>query len=137
MGQVKVTFSGGVVAAPEHKTLGGADALQFPVYVNHTRKNKDTGEYDKTGDTTKIRVTLWRDLASEDIQQGDIVEIEGTLVEKEFDKQDGTKGRALQTEYVNSIVVKHRGGGNNQGSGSGGGQRGFGGGSAPSGSKGF
>lgn len=135
MGQVKVTFSGGVVAAPERKNLGGADALQFPVYVNHTKKNKDTGEYDKTGDTTKIRVTLWRDLANEDIQQGDIVEIEGTLVEKEFQKQDGSTGRALQTEYVNSIVVKHRGGGN-QGSGSGG-QRGFGGGGSPSASKGF
>lgn len=134
MGQVKVTFSGGVVAAPEKKSLGNTDALQFPVYVNHTKKNKDTGEYDKTGDTTKIRVTLWRELANEDIQQGDIVEIEGTLVEKEFQKQDGSTGRALQTEYVNSIVVKHRGG-SNQGSGSGG-QTGFGGG-APSASKGF
>lgn len=125
MAQVKVTFSGGVVAEPERKSLGGADALQFPVYVNHSRKDKDTGEYVDTGDTTKIRVTLWRDLADEDIQKGDIVEIEGTLVEKEFDKQDGTKGRALQTEYVNSIVVKHRKQGGNSGGG------------APSGAKGF
>lgn len=106
MAQVKVEFSGGVVAEPEAKELGGHAALQFPVYVNHSKKVN--GEYVDSGDTTKIRVTLWGDLAGTDIRKGDIVEVEGTLVEKEFPKQDGSQGRALQTEFVNSIVVKYR-----------------------------
>jgi hypothetical protein len=39
---------------------------------------------------------------------GDLVEVVATLVEKEFDKKDGTQGRSLQTDYVESVVVKHR-----------------------------
>lgn len=108
MSQVKAVFSGGVVADPEVKDVAGNRVLEFPVYVNHTRKNRDTGNYDPTGDTTKIRVSLWRDLADTDVQKGDIVEIDATIVEKEWEKQDGTKGRMLQTEFVNSIVRKYR-----------------------------
>jgi hypothetical protein len=82
--------------------------LEFPLYVNHTKKDKDSGEYVKTGDVSKVRVTLWRDLAGTDIQKGDLVEVVATLVEKEFDKKDGTQGRSLQTDYIESVVVKHR-----------------------------
>lgn len=108
MSQIKATFSGGVVADPESRQAGGADLLEFPVYVNHQRKDKDTGDYVPTGETSKIRVTLWRELSETDIQKGDIVEIVGTLKEVEFDKKDGTRGRQLQTDYVESAVVKWR-----------------------------
>lgn len=108
MSQVKVEFSGGVVADPETRDVAGHKVLEFPVYVNHQRKDKDSGEYLPTGDTTKIRVSLWRDLADTDIRKGDIVKVEGTLVEKEYDKQDGTKGRSLQTDFVNSCAVVYR-----------------------------
>ncbi len=112
MSQIKATFTGGIVAEPERKVVGQSNLLSFPVYVNHTKKNKDTGEYDKTGDVSKIRVTLWRDLADNtDVQKGDLVEVTATLVEKEFPKQDGTTGRSLQTDWVESVVVKHRGNG--------------------------
>ena len=57
---------------------------------------------------SKVRVTLWRDLADTDIQKGDLVEVVATLIEKEFPKKDGTQGRSLQTDYVESVVVKHR-----------------------------
>lgn len=108
MSQVKVSFTGGVVADPERRTVGESQLLEFPVYVNHSKKNRDTGEYEPTGDTTKIKVALWRDLASTDIQKGDLVEVSGTIVEKEFQKKDGTAGRSLQTDWVESIVVKFR-----------------------------
>ena len=109
MSQVKAIFSGGVVADPERRSVGTQEVLEFPVYVNHQRKDKDTGEYVPTGDTTKIRVTLWREMADLDIRKGDIVEVDGTLVEKEYDRKDGQgKGRSLQTEFVNSVVVKYR-----------------------------
>lgn len=108
MAQFKAEFSGGVVAEPERKQIGQSTLLEFPVYVNHTRKNRDTGEYEPTGDTTKVRVALWRDLADTDIRKGDIVEVKCTVVEKEFTKRDGSEGRALQTDYVESCVVKFR-----------------------------
>lgn len=104
MAQVKAQFSGSVVAEPEAKELGGHSALQFPVYVNHSKKVN--GEYVDSGDVTKIRVTLWGEMAAEDVRKGDIVEIDGTLVEKEWEKKDGGTGRQLQTEFVNSIVRK-------------------------------
>ena len=106
MAQVKAQFSGGVVADPELKDVAGNAVLEFPVYVNHSKKVGE--EYVDTGDTTKIRVSLWGDLSATDIRKGDIVEIDGTLVEKEFQKRDGTPGRSLQTQFVNSIVVKYR-----------------------------
>lgn len=109
MSQVKATFTGTVVAEPEKKeTRNGVAKLEFPVYINHAKKNKDTGNYATTGDVTKFRVTLWGDRVDTDIQRGDLVEVVATIVEKEFDKRDGTKGRSLQTDYVEAISVKFR-----------------------------
>jgi single-stranded DNA-binding protein len=109
MSQVKAVFTGGIVAEPERREVNGASLLEFPVYVNHSKKNKDTGEYVPTGDTTKVKVTLWRELADNtDVRKGDLVEVSGTIVEKEFDKKDGTKGRQIQTDWVESVVVKYR-----------------------------
>lgn len=109
MSQIKVTFSGAVVAEPEKKQVGGSNLLEFPVYVNHTKKSKDSGDYEPTGEVSKIRVTLWREKAEmSDVQKGDIVEVVGTLVERNFTRKDGTEGRQLQTDYVESVIVKYR-----------------------------
>jgi len=109
MSRINAVFTGNVVAEPTKKDINGTSLLEFPVYVNHTKKDRDSGEYVKTGDTSKIRVTVWRDLAASlDVRQGDLVEVHGTLVEKEFDKKDGTQGRSLQTDYIESVVVKYR-----------------------------
>lgn len=113
MSRVEAKFTGTIVAEPDHKqTKNGVDKVEFPVYVNHARKNKDTGSYSTTGDVTKIRVTLWGEKIGLDVRRGDLVEVIATIVEKEFDKRDGTKGRSLQTEYVDAITVKHRKDGN-------------------------
>jgi single-stranded DNA-binding protein len=108
MSRIIAEFSGKVVAEPESKEVGGAPLLQFPVYVNRTKKNRDTGEYEPTGDTSKIRVGLWRDLASEDIRKGDIVEVKASIYEREYETNDGRTGRSLETDFVDSIVVKWR-----------------------------
>lgn len=109
MSQIKATFTGSVVAAPEQgRTANGAAKLEFPVYVNHAKKNKETGNYDKTGDVSKIRVTLWGDRLSADIRQGDLVEITATIIEKTFQKRDGTEGCQLQTDWVEYVTIKHR-----------------------------
>lgn len=107
MSQIKATFTGAVVADPEHgQTPTGAQFVKFPVYVNHSKKNKESGEYVKTGDVSKITVTLWGDKTATDIKMGDVVEVTATLVEKEWDKRDGSKGRRIQTDYVESTTVK-------------------------------
>lgn len=111
MGTLRVTFDGGVVAEPEFKEVGsnGARVLEFPVYVNRRRKNRDSGEYEDTGDVTKIRVQLWNEAAdTTDVRKGDIVEVTGTLYEREYQKRDGTPGRALETDFVEQVRVVFR-----------------------------
>lgn len=111
MGQVRSTFDGGVVAEPELKEVGsnGARVLEFPVYVNRRRKNRDSGEYEDTGDVTKIRVQLWNEAAdTADVRKGDIVEVVASLYEREYEKRDGTVGRALETDFVDQVRVVYR-----------------------------
>lgn len=107
----KITISGGVVAEPEYKTpTERFRVLEFPLYDNETRKNKDTGEYEKTGNVTKLKVVLKNDLADQwrgKIKQGDIVEITGSITEREYEKRDGTNGRSLETTWVDSVTVKY------------------------------
>lgn len=107
MSQVKVQFSGSVVAEPTLKQVGQSSVLEFPVYVND-QKPDGSGGYVDTGDVTKIRVSLWGEMSGMDVQKGDIVEIDGSIVEKEFEKRDGTQGRSIQTKFVNSLMRKWR-----------------------------
>lgn len=108
MSQIKAVFDGAVVAEPEYFTTNsGADGVNIAVYVNRQRKNRDTGVYEDTGDVSKIRVTLWGELAETKILKGDIVEVDATLYERAYEGKNGP-GRSLETDWVNSIVVKHR-----------------------------
>lgn len=110
MGRFTATFDGGIVAEPERIGKDG-QGVGFPVYVHEQRKNKDTDAYEDTGNTSKIQVALWGDLAAADVRYGDIVEIDASLHEREYEKKDGSKGRQLETQFVNSIVLKYRKGG--------------------------
>ena len=121
MGKFNATFDGGVVAEPELRNFdSGARVLSFPVYVNERRKNRESQEFEDTGNVSKIRVQLWNDAADEaDIRKGDIVEVAAALTEREYDKQDGTKGRSLETTFVDSVKVTYRAKGGSDSGGSG------------------
>ena len=107
MSQIKSTFTGSVVADPRFETTpNGAKKMTFPVYVNHARKNKDTGAFVKTGDVSKIRVTLWGDKTALEINKGDLVVVTATLVEKRWVNKDGVAGQQLETEWVEDVTVK-------------------------------
>lgn len=107
MSQIKSTFTGSVVADPRFETTpNGASKMTFPVYVNHAKKNKDTGQFVKTGDVSKIRVTLWGDKTALEINKGDLVVVTATLVEKRWTSKDGSPGQGLQTDWVESVEVK-------------------------------
>ena len=113
MSSIKATFTGTIVADPEMKeTKNGVKFLEFPVYVNHARKNKETGTWATTGDVTKFRVSLWGTRAESDLRKGDLVQVTATIVEKEFAKRDGSTGRSLQTDFIEHIELKHRKDGN-------------------------
>ncbi len=108
--QVKAQFTANVTNAPEIREVGAKNTplKELNLAVNHDKKNKDTGEYERTGDTTWVTVKLWGDRASEDYRKGDLVEFDGTIIEKAFTRKDGTEGRRLESDYVGSIVVKFR-----------------------------
>lgn len=105
MTQLKATFDGNIAADPEIKDVNGRSVMEFPVLINHARKNKDTGKYAPTGDVTRVRVSLWRDFDDPDLQKGALVKITATLVNKEWTKSDGTKAYNLQTEYVEEVEI--------------------------------
>lgn len=106
--QLKAEFSGNVTNVPEVKKIGAKETplKELRVAVNHDRKNKETGEFEKTGDTTWVTVKLWGDRAYEDFRKGDLVKYEGTLVEKHFG-EDG-KGRQLESDWIESLDVLYR-----------------------------
>ena len=108
--QLRATFTGNVTNEPTVQAIGQKQTplKELVVAINHDRKNRDTGEYEQTGDTTWITVKLWGERADLDFQKGDLVEFEGTLVEKHFTKRDGTEGRRLESDYVESVTVKYR-----------------------------
>lgn len=109
MSKFVATFDGAVVAEPEKFEAGSNHGVRFPVYVNERKKDQATGDYKDTGNTAKIKVTLWNDLADNtEVYKNDIVEIAASLTEREYDKKDGTKGRELVTTFVDSLVLKYR-----------------------------
>jgi single-stranded DNA-binding protein len=107
--QVKAQFTGNVTNDPELKTVGAKNTplKELNIAINHDKKNRDTGEYERTGDTTWVTVKLWGEAANQEIGKGDLVEFDGTIVEKHFQRKDGTEGRRLESDYVASVVVKY------------------------------
>ena len=104
--------TGGIVAEPERREVGNNHLIEFPLYDNETRKNKETGEYEKTGKVLKLKVTVWNDKADAFIDleagKGDLVKVTCTITEDEFVRKDGTPGRQLKTTFVDSVEIVHK-----------------------------
>ncbi len=111
--QVRAQFTGNVTNEPQVREVGDKKTrlLELNIAVNHDKKNKDTGEYERTGDTTWVTVKLWGDRANASYGKGDLVEFDGTIVEKHFTRKDGTEGRRLESDYVEVLNVKYSKGG--------------------------
>lgn len=103
MSKITATFDGRVVADVEARQVGSSTVYEFPVYVNHRKKDKATGDWVDSGDVSKIRVSVWNEPPA--VSKGDIVEVSATLVEREWPKKDGSVGRQLQTDFVESVQV--------------------------------
>lgn len=107
---VKAVVDGRIVSDPEFKQISENFAVEeFALYSDRRVKNRETDEWesDPKG-TTKLKVILKFDALNEwrgKIGKGDIIRVTGTIYEREYDKKDGTKGRALETDYIESIEV--------------------------------
>jgi len=103
----RLTITGVVVAEPELvQVTDRFEVLRFPLYDNDQRKNRDTGEWEDTGNVTKLRVELKFDLKDEwqdVIHKGDVLEVSASITEREYTRQDQTTGRSLETTYVSEI----------------------------------
>lgn len=108
--QLKATFTGNVTNEPTVQSIGAkrTSLKELVVAINHDKKNRDTGAFEPTGDTTWVTVKLWGERADLDFQKGDLIDYEGTLVEKHFTRKDQTEGRRLESDYVESVTVKYR-----------------------------
>jgi single-stranded DNA-binding protein len=110
--QVKVKLSGNITNEPRVQSIGtkGTALMELNVAVNHDRKNRDTGEYEKTGDTTWVLIKLWGAAAEEaqdedTYHKSDLIEFDGTIVEKHYKLSNGTEGRKLESDWVESLKV--------------------------------
>jgi len=105
--QIKATFTANVTNDPTVTKTTNSQVKNLRLVVNHDKKNRETGEYEKTGDATWIDASLWGDLADTDIERGDLLEVTATMIDKTWER-DGKSGHGLVTDYVESVVVKHR-----------------------------
>jgi len=114
---IKGAVTGNIVAAPEDRRISDKfSILTFPVYANRRVKNRETGEYENDPQgTTKLTIELKFDQREQwlgKLNQGDLVTVTGSFFEREYDKKDGSKGRQLQSDFVESIEVKFSKSGN-------------------------
>src|ERR1051325_3599493 len=106
----KVILVGNLGRDPELRyTPQGTPVCSFSMATSEKRKDKGTGEYEET--TTWFRVTLWgrqAETASQYLQKGRPVYIEGRLRVEEYKDRDGKDRHSLE---VNATDMQFIGGG--------------------------
>jgi single-strand DNA-binding protein len=90
---IQVTVVGNLTADPELRyTATGVPVASFTVASNERFKD-GTGEW-QDGPTSFVRCNAWRDLAehaAESLAKGDRAVVTGTLRQRDYEAQDGTK----------------------------------------------
>jgi single-strand DNA-binding protein len=93
MSAIQVTVAGNLTAAPELRhTATGLAVASFTVAANE-RVRDVTGEW-RDGPASFVRCHAWRDLAehaAKSLAKGDRVVVTGTLRQRDYEAQDGTK----------------------------------------------
>jgi single-strand DNA-binding protein len=96
-----ITIDGRLVADPELRfTQGGKAVCSMRVAASDSKKD-DAGNW-QTTEQIFIGVSLWdgeAEAAAEVLQKGDQVLVSGRIYEREYDKNDGTKGRSLEVKF--------------------------------------
>lgn len=96
-----ITATGNVAADPELRyTQSGKAATTVRILCNESRK-KPEGGYE-TVSTTGLDAQFWETDAqqvADHIRKGDYVTVTGQLTVRHYDKQDGSKGTAVEVKY--------------------------------------
>jgi len=90
-------------------TANGKAVCEVSVAENHNRKNEQTGQWE-TESTTWRRVSFWENQAesvAEQVQKGDRVIVTGDEKLREHERQDGSKGAALEMRgrHIGKVVM--------------------------------
>jgi single-strand DNA-binding protein len=120
----KVMIIGRLTREPElRQTPNGASVCQVGLATNYVYTNQQTGQ--KVEQVEYHNVVMWRklaDIANQYLKKGQRVYIEGRLVTRSWDAQDGTKRSKTEIVADNMIMLDGGQGAGGQ-SGQGGAQR--------------
>lgn len=95
----KVILVGNVGKEVETRDVGGAKVAQFSLATSESWKDKTSGE--RKTKTEWHNIVIWRGLAEvaeKYVKKGQQLYLEGKIVNRSWDKEDGTKG------YMTEIV---------------------------------
>lgn len=102
-----IVIDGGLVEDPSLRfTPGGKAVCEVRVGASDSKKD-DAGNW-QTTERIYIGATFWEaeaEAIAELLRKGDRVTITGRLYEREYEKRDGTKGKALEVKFP-SIAKK-------------------------------
>ena len=101
----KVTVYGRVSTDIEVRDVNGRNVANFNVASQNRHKDPQTGEYG----TNFYRVSAWgqaADTASKFLKKGHRVCVSGDLVIREFTRNDGTKGTAVEINNAEVGLVE-------------------------------
>lgn len=100
-GETVVTVVGNLTADPELTFIAsGAAVVNFTVASTPRNFDRKTGDW-KDGETLFLRCTAWRQYAenvAESLTRGTRVLVQGRLVQRSFETQDGTKRTVIELQ---------------------------------------
>lgn len=90
-------------------TASGKAVATLTVIASERRKNQQTGQWEDGDKTPFMQVITWEKaaeaLAESGIAQGDRVLVTGQLFQREYDKNDGTKGVSVEIKYATVAAI--------------------------------
>lgn len=97
----QITIDGRLVADPELRfTSSGKAVCSLRVAASDSKKD-ESGNW-QTAEQIFIGVSLWEnegEAAANALQKGDQVVVSGRIFEREYDKNDGSKGKSLEVKF--------------------------------------
>jgi len=114
-----ISGRGFLISDIDFKFLPSGQAVaNFPVAFNKSKKNEQTGEWDRTHEIV-FRAAAWGKLAefiAENFSEKTEIELSGEVYLRKYPKQDGTEGQSVEltVRTVGAPIVKRdsNGGGN-------------------------